>query len=133
MAENTVKNGVTCLQERGMEARHEQIVRSDYNKDNQYGATHPDAISDGDPQGKGTNHGGHTFTLPDCTKPTSLIDYSNFDTQNGGGLYDIEGREGHPGRKQMMVRSLYSADNQYGAMLVNTAENIADGQAVLSW
>lgn len=132
MAESTIKNSQTCLEVRGMEERHEEIVRNNYTKDNPYGATHPDAISDGDPQGKGTGHGGHTAYLPDCTKPTGLIDYSNFDTLNGGGSYDINGREGHPGRLQSMARSMYNANNQYGAMLVNTAENIDDGQVILS-
>ena len=46
---STVENGQTCLEKRGMEERHEEITRSDYNIENQYGPTHPDAISDGDP------------------------------------------------------------------------------------
>ena len=76
---STVENGQTCLEKRGMEERHVEITRSDYNIENQYGATHKDALSDGDAQGKGTGHGGHTAWTPDCTKPTSTIDYSNFD------------------------------------------------------
>ena len=52
-------NGQTCLEKRGMTERHEEIARSDYNIENQYSATHKDAISDGDTKGKGTNHGGH--------------------------------------------------------------------------
>ena len=76
----TVQNGQTCLEKRGMEERHEEITRSDYNIENQYGATHKDALSDGDAQGKGSGSGGHTHYLPDCNKPTGTIDYSNFDT-----------------------------------------------------
>ena len=52
----TIINGVTCLENRGMEERHVEIARNDYNIEDQYGPTHPDAISDGDPQGKGTGH-----------------------------------------------------------------------------
>ena len=85
----TIQNGQTCLEARGMEERHNEIVRSDYNLNNAYSSTHPNAISDGDVKGKGTQHGGHTHFLPDCTKPTTTIDYSNFDTFNGGGCYDI--------------------------------------------
>jgi len=34
--------------------RTSQLVRNDYSLDNQFGATNPDAISDGDAFGKGT-------------------------------------------------------------------------------
>ena len=73
---NTVINGVTCLEKRGMEERHAEIAKSDYNINDQYNSTHKDALSDGDPQGKGTGHGGHTHWLPDCTLPTSYINYA---------------------------------------------------------
>jgi hypothetical protein len=111
-----------------MEERHQEITRSDYNIENQYSVTHPDAISDGDAQGKGTGHGGHTHFLPDCTKPTTTIDYSNFDTENGGGYYDIEGRNGISGRKRAMATSLYNKEEQYGPTMVDTSANVADGQ-----
>jgi hypothetical protein len=125
---STVENGQTCLEKRGMEERHEEITRSDYNIENQYGPTHPDAISDGDAQGKGTGHGGHTHFLPDCTKPTTTINYSNFDSENGGGYYDIEGRNGISGRKRALAISLYNKEIQYGPTLVDTSANVADGQ-----
>lgn len=125
---STVQNGQTCLEKRGMEERHEEIVRSDYNIENQYGPTHPDAISDGDPQGKGTGHGGHTHFLPDCTKPTTLINYSNFDSENGGGYFDIEGRNGISGRKRALAISMYNKEIQYGPTLVDTSANVAEGQ-----
>ena len=125
---NTVQNGQTCLEKRGMEERHEEITRSDYNINDQYGPTHNDAISNGDPQGKGTGHGGHTHFLPDCTKPTTTIDYRNFDSENGGGYYDIEGRNGISGRKNSLAISLYNKQTQYGPTLVDTSANVADGQ-----
>ena len=125
---STVQNGQTCLEKRGMEERHEEITRSDYNIENQYGPTHPDAISDGDPQGKGTGHGGHTHFLPDCTKPTTTINYSNFDSENGGGYYDIKGRNGISGRERALAISLYNKEIQYGPTLVDTSANVADGQ-----
>ena len=125
---NTIQNGQTCLEKRGIETRHEQIVRSDYNIEDQYSATHKDAISDGDPKGKGTKHGGHTHFLPDCTKPSTMIDYSNFDTENGGGEYDIKGRNGIGGREKALASSLYNKDIPYGPTSVNTEANINDGQ-----
>ena len=123
-----LENGQTCLEKRGIEERNEEIVRSDYNKENPYGPTHPDAMSDGDPQGKGTGHGGHTAWTPDCSLPNQAIKYDNFDTTRGGGLYDIEGRNDVGGRKRAMSSSIYNEENQYGATLVKTSENIAQGQ-----
>ncbi|MBO6254829.1 MAG: hypothetical protein J6O49_14480 [Bacteroidaceae bacterium] len=125
---STVENGQTCLEKRGMEERHQEITCSDYNIEDQYGPTHKDAISDGDPQGKGTGHGGHTHFLPDCTKPTTTINYSNFDSENGGGYYDIEGRNGISGRKRALATSLYNKEIQYGPTLVDTSANVAEGQ-----
>ena len=123
-----VDNGQTCLEKRGIEERHKEITRSDYNIEDQYGPTHKDALSDGDPQGKGTGHGGHTHYLPDCTKPTGMIDYSNFDTEHGGGQYDIEGRNNISGRKRALAISMYNKENMYGPTLVDTSVNRSDGQ-----
>ena len=122
----------SCLEKKAIEERHNEIVRSDYNIENQYSSTHKDAISDGDAQGKGTGHGGHTHYLPDCNKPSTTIDYSNFDTTNGGGLYDIEGRNDVGGRKRAIASSLYNSENQYSANLVNTEINVRDGQYQVS-
>ena len=124
----TVDNGQTCLEKRGIEERHKEITRSDYNIEDQYGPTHKDALSDGDPQGKGTGHGGHTHYLPDCTKPTGMIDYSNFDTEHGGGQHDIEGRNNISGRKRALAISMYNKENMYGPTLVDTSVNRSDGQ-----
>lgn len=118
----------SCLEKRGIEERSVEIVRSDYNIENQYGTSHPDALSNGDVNGKGTGHGGHTHYLPDCNKPTSTIDYSNFDTLNGGGLYDIEGRNDVGGRKKAINSSLYNHERQYSANLINTEINLRQGQ-----
>lgn len=71
---------------------------------------------------------GHTHSLPDCSKPTTTIDYSNFDTENGGGLYDIEGRNDIGGRKKAMTYSLYNKENSYGAHLIDTEMNLQQGQ-----
>lgn len=122
----------SCLEKKAIEERHNEIVRSDYNIENQYSSTHKDALSDGDAQGKGTGHGGHTAYLPDCNKPSTTIDYSNFDTTNGGGLYDIEGRNDIGGRKRAIASSLYNSENQYSANLVNTEINVNDGQYQVS-
>ena len=123
-----LENGQTCLEKKGIEERGNEIVRSDYNAENPYTATHPDALSDGDPMGKGTGHGGHGAWLPDCTLPTNMINYSNFDTENGGGEYDINGRNGIGGRNESLARSMFNKEFQYGANLVNTEQNVIEGQ-----
>ena len=119
----------TCLEKQGINARHEQTVRSDYNIEDQYSATHKDAVSDGDALGKGTLAGGHTHWLPSCDgTANNRINYSNFDTANGGGLYDIDGRNGIGGRKRALASSLYNQEAQYGATSVDTTANVNDGQ-----
>lgn len=117
----------TCLEKKGIEARQETLVRNDYNRSDEYSILHSDAISNGDPLGKGTGIGGHTHSTPDCNKPTA-IDYSNFDTFGGGGLYDIEGRNGVGGRNFLKNISVYNAQNEYGINSVDTSANLSDGQ-----
>ena len=119
----------TCLEKQGINARHDQTVRSDYNIDNAYSVTHPDAVSNGDAQGKGTESGGHTHWLPSCDgTPNNKINYSNFDSFNGGGVYDIKGRNGIGGRERAMATSLYNQENEYGPTSVDTTANVNDGQ-----
>ena len=113
----------TCLEKKGIEARGEALVRNDYNGIDEYSVLHSDALSNGDPNGKGTGIGGHTHSTPDCSRPSS-IDYSNFDTMNGGGLYDIEGRNGVGGRNFLMNISKYNATHEYGVNSVDTSANI---------
>lgn len=130
---STITNGQTCLEKRGIEERQIEIVRSDYNIENQYGPTHKDAISDGDPQGKGSGSGGHTDFLPDCNLPTSYINYSNFVTvEDGnhtiGGSYDRDGRNGIGGRNRALAKQLYNNENPYGANLIDTRISREQGQ-----
>ena len=121
----------TCLEKRGIPARASALTRNDYNINDQYSNTHPDALSNGDPQGKGTGSGGHTHSVPNCDLPSTMIDYSNFDTENGGGQYDIEGRNEIGGRNRLMTINIYNKENQYGPALVDTSLNVADGQVVI--
>ena len=121
----------TCLEKRGIPARASAITRNDYNINDQYSSTHPDALSNGDPQGKGTGSGGHTHSVPNCNLPTSMIDYSNFDTENGGGQYDIEGRNEVGGRNRLIAINIYNKENAYGPQLIDTSLNVADGQVVV--
>lgn len=126
------------LEIKGFEKRDDLIVRNDYTKNDEYNATHKDAISDGDPQGKGTGHGGHTHVIPDHNLAMNTADhvwyskynYSQLDTENGGGQYDIEGRNGIGGRNWIKSISKFTEEEQYGLDYVDTSLNVADGQYV---
>ena len=123
-----VKNGQTCLELYSIEERNNEVGRSDYSANDPYGATHKDALSDGDIQGKGTGHGGHSYWLPSCSNlaNSTKFDYSNFDTFNGGNCIDVAMRE------KNLVRSLYNADNDYNTS-IDTSANRADGQYVVEY
>lgn len=122
----------SCLEVKGIEARNDLLVRNDYTRNDEYSGLHPDALSTGDPLGKGSGGGGHLHSTPDCTRP-SVIDYRNFDTENGGGLYDIEGRNGVGGRLFLQNISVYNDVNSYCNTNIDTSANIADGQIVIKY
>ena len=119
----------TCLEKRSMDARHEQEVRSHYQRTNQYSGTHPDALATGDAQGKGTGHGGHSHWLPDCNSQINVFNYSNFDTALSSGAGNKADNEM---RNESIVRSMYGPENPYGPEYVDTSMNVAEGQYVVS-
>jgi hypothetical protein len=133
MALNNKKQ--SALEIKGMEERQKELVRSDYSKNNAYSETHEDALSHPDDPtkvlGKGTNSGGHQHYTPDSSKPSTLMNYSNLDTTNGGGYYDIHGRNGQGGRDRLLKINIYGKDNPYGPNSVDTSANISDGQYVI--
>ena len=119
----------SCLEKRSIEGRHEMMVRSYYTRDNQYSATHPNALATGDSKGKGTGHKGHTFWLPDCNGTLGVFDYSNFDTAISSGAGNIDDNNA---RKTALARSMYNGENIYSAKLVDTSKNVREGQYVIS-
>lgn len=131
----------SCLEKRSMDGsdnmpygRHQQEVRSDYQRTHQYSATSPDALSplhdNGEGihgQGKGTGHGGHGHWLPDCNGQLGVFNYSNFDTAIASGAGNEDDNEA---RNIALTRSLYNDANPYGA--IDTSMNVAEGQFVVS-
>lgn len=131
----------SCLEEKGIEAREYELSKSRYGftPNDQYSANHPNALSDGDGLGKGVGNGGHGCILPDCSKATfdktlgilvTSTDSSNFNTEEGGGLFDIEGRtkdgiEG--GRERSIAMSKYNVNNQYPPKDLSTDKNESFG------
>lgn len=59
------------------------------------------------------------------------INYSNVNTTDGGGQYDIEGRNGVGGRVYLENINLYNHENSYGIESVDTSLNRVDGQFVV--
>lgn len=110
------------LEQEAISKREEILVRNDYGEEVEYNTLHTDALSNGDPQGKGTGNGGHLFSVPNRNKPKT-IDYTNFNTFNGGGRYDIEGRNGIGGREFLQNISIYNANNEYGKNSIDTSAN----------
>ncbi len=116
----------SCLEKVSMDARHTQESKSDYQRNNQYSATHPDALASSG-NGKGTGHGGHTHWLPNCSGTIGLINYSNFDTAiSSGAGNDCD----NAARDKSLARSLYNDTNEYSLRLVNTSRNVNEGQFV---
>jgi hypothetical protein len=124
----------TNLEKKGIESRDKSIISNDFNKTIEYNERHEDAISDASkkdkPLGKGTGHGGHTHSIPDASRP-STPDYSNFDTFNGGGSYDIHGRNDKGGRIRLMTYNLYGPNNSYLSTPIDSTVNSADGQVII--
>lgn len=114
----------SCLEKRGIEEREQEINKLHYQANDPYSATHKDALSTGDPNGKGTGHGGHTHVLPNCDLPNGLKNYSQFDTFKGGGSLDIAAREA-----QTNI-SMYNVNSEYSALMVETHQNVSQGQFV---
>lgn len=118
----------TCLEKVSMDERHEEIVRNEYNSDNEYNATHQNALNidnGDDKRGKGTGSAGHSHWLPDCSGQLGIINYSNFDTDIS---YHAGNRDDNDARTKAMARSLYNKDNEYSANIIDTSQNVAEGQ-----
>ena len=115
----------SCLEFVSMDARHEQEARSDYQRDNQYSALHPDAMA-ASGNGKGVG-GGHSHWLPNCRGTIGIINYSNFITDiNSGAGNDCD----NIARNKSLARSLYNGGNVYSQLSVDTGRNVREGQFV---
>lgn len=128
-----LNNKQSNLEIKGIDERHKEIVRSDYNKQDFYDENHIDAMSDPSDEtkimGKGTNSGGHQHYVPDPSQKG--YNYSNLITSEGGGAYDIHGKDGKGGRNRLLNINIYNKTNPYGFDSVDTSANIDEGQYVI--
>jgi hypothetical protein len=130
------------LENIAIQERTEELIHSsfDYNEENQYNASHKDALADGDKKGKGTGDSLSALSIPG-TKGTHATSTKmgiavNTDT-SAGNLYDTDGTkgvqgafQGDAGRKYLMSGSLnlYTPNNEYGVNSIDTSANVAAGQ-----
>ena len=118
------------LESEAIDKRHELEVISTYQKNtNEYNEQHKDALSNADPQGKGTGVS-MGYSVPGQTTNKG-INYSNIATNSGGGLYDIEGRNGIGGRMYLETINMYNAEKSYGIDSVDTSKNVAERQFIV--
>lgn len=134
MSQETKVEKQTRLEQEGIQARKEQTIKNDfskngeiYNEENDLALSHDDELH---PLGKGSGHGGHTHVVPNRRASKTAIDRSQFDTERGGGSYDIFGMNDAGGRKRSTMINLYSANYQYNENSIDTSKNIEDGQWV---
>lgn len=120
------------LEIEAIDHRKELLVQNNYQSgsDTEYNEQHKDALATGDPQGKGTGMSMGVAPVPGLST-SRAISYSNLNTKEGGGLYDIEGRNGVGGRHKLMTMSLYNEESEYGPNSVDTSKNVALGQYVV--
>jgi hypothetical protein len=118
------------LEQEAIPHREELLLKNDYQAGAlEYNESHKDALSDGDPLGKGTGEAMGVAPLPGSVLDKG-ISRRNVNTSNGGGQYDIEGRPevGKSGRVELMAMNLYSEHDSYGVDSVDTSANRAKGQ-----
>lgn len=134
MAQETKVEKQTRLEQEGIQARKEQTIKNDfsrngeiYNEESDLALSHEDELH---PLGKGTGSSGHGHRTPNRNASKTAIDRTDFDTEKGGGSYDIFGMNDAGGRKRSTMINLYSAEYQYNENSIDTSENVKDGQWV---
>lgn len=134
MAENKRQSR---LEQEGIDARKEKLLRNDFQREvNEYDANNDAAKShddDAHPWGKGTGGSGHGYLIPGQVKSKNKFDYSQFNTQDGGGSYDKYGRNNIGGRYRSQMINLYGPENEYCENSIDTSKNIEDGQVIIKY
>ena len=144
--------GQTCLEHIGLTHRPVLLNKNEYqNLEGEiYNVDHPNAIADGDGRGRGTQHGGHSHSVPDCSIAEYIGEHyqSPIDPQidtyhrsgpagtGAGDCIDVHGLPGSispSGRNRLLAINHYDQENMYGLDYVNTQRNVEDGQFVVGY
>ena len=132
MAQETKIEKQTRLKQEEIQARKEQTIKNDFNKNGEVYNEESDLVKshedESHPLGKGTGGSGHGHRIPNRHASKTAIDRSDFDTEKGGGSYDIFGMNDAGGRKRSTMINLYSANYQYNENSIDTSKNVEDGQ-----
>jgi hypothetical protein len=132
MAQETKVEKQTRLEQEGIQARKEQTIKNDFNKNGEVYNEESDLVKshedESHPLGKGTGGSGHGHRIPNRHASKTAIDRSDFDTERGGGSYDIFGMNDAGGRKRSTMINLYSVNYQYNENSIDTSKNVEDGQ-----
>lgn len=130
--------GQSRLENLSITKRDSLVINNEYDKNDVYNETHKDALSDGDVKGKGNGISmgyaipdTESFSISETGIRTQRMNYSTViakESENSkiGGKMDRDGNPDIPksGRKGLLTINKYNEENQYGADLIDTKENI---------
>ena len=108
-------NETTRMTSEGKNARSKQLAGRQYSEKKEYGVNEETYInSDKAPlaKGSGTENKGDEFFIPGQGGPKTIK--KQFDTNNGGNVYDINGTGGKSGRNNLMTINKYTPQSFYG-------------------
>ena len=118
----------TRLEQEAIIIRKERLIKNDFQPKvdgKQYDYEHDSAKTHDDelhPLGKGTGSGGHTHVTPNRNAPKT-INYTQFNTEIGGGSYDIYGANNVGGRRYSQNINLYGPDRQYNENSIDMSQS----------
>lgn len=133
------------LENIGITKRTQLTHKNDYIKtENEFSEQHKDALSDGDPLGKGNGismgvavANTDDFYIDEYGNRSQRMNYNNLVTHESGtktigGLYDRFGKPelGHSGRLQLLSMNKYQEGHEYGPDSIDTTANRLDGQYI---
>lgn len=132
-----LKNRQSALEASAIKERNKELDKNrNYGRGEgrEYNSSHEKAKSTPDsPHGKGVENSDHQIYVPELEKnSTTRYRYDSLNTEKGGGLYDIKGRNGDGGRERLLEINLYDKNNEYGPGLIDMSANLDDGQYIIN-
>lgn len=115
---------ISGIETSASEARQKQLQKNlEYNKENSYSSSHNKAKSiNGQALGKGVANSDHQVYVPKIENKDDFknrYEYNSLNTEQGGGDYDINGRNNNGGRERLLGINLYGKNHEYGNIDIN--------------